>query len=82
MSWSGFKRGWAELRRSELNWGVFKRGQRELMRPPKRDVSPEAKGRRERASELGFWLFLIGEASRAHEKQSRARTTRRERRDT
>jgi hypothetical protein len=41
------------------------------------DVSPEAKGRRERASELGFWLFLIGEASRAHEKQSQQRESER-----
>ncbi|MGP0101015.1 MAG: hypothetical protein ACLPUT_05250 [Solirubrobacteraceae bacterium] len=59
MSWSGFKRGWRELRQSELSWQVFKRGQRELRHPPRKELTPEARKRMERSGELGFPAFLL-----------------------
>ena len=64
MSWKGFKRGWSELRQSELSWTVAKRSMNELTHPPKREITTEERTQRARRSELGFPMFLLSYSKR------------------
>jgi hypothetical protein len=69
MSWRGVKRGWNELRQSELSWKVFKKGFDELLHPPDAHLAPEEKQQRARRHELGFPLFLLNYPSRDERRQ-------------